>query len=358
MLIKFGNPLYPFPLPFLESADQNQSLCRLLSNSAREAENWASANSISGLPHTLVISAHILINIFSPSAYSLNIPALIMIILSFAGFLKIPGTSHRIFFIANILLGWMTFFSPSFEGMRFVWDVHLSRILLFPCALSIVLAASISQSRFFSFFLHAAGFFNMIFCFPLENDRMILFTAILLFIIFILIIRRLKSLIFPVILSVFLISAPFIHSLREAMRSDYLIQSYDVHPISKKHLPAWLFFNQDEKPFRIAVACGFYYHGHDCLIYPLLGKRFQNEILYIPITRDGSIIDYETVDENRQNIDFYSWLKRLKEKEVDYLVLSSPFTPEKQWIIENPEKFNMIFSDENLIIAAFIKNDV
>lgn len=102
--------------------------------------------------------------------------------------------------------------------------------------------------------------------------------------------------------------------------------------------PIWQFLD-DGPAHRIAVSYGWDGIGHNGLRYPLTGSRFQNQVLYVPITKSGEIIDYREEDRVASETDEAAWLERLEEAGIDYVVLCYPPPPELQFIERNPKSF-------------------
>ena len=99
--------------------------------------------------------------------------------------------------------------------------------------------------------------------------------------------------------------------------------------------PIWRYLD-DGRPHRIAVSYGWDGIGHNGLRYPLTGSNFQNEVLYVPISRTGEVIDYREGDRILREMDEAPWLARLERERIDYVVLGFPPPPELQFIARNP----------------------
>lgn len=106
--------------------------------------------------------------------------------------------------------------------------------------------------------------------------------------------------------------------------------------------PIWQHF--DALPgHRIAVTAGWELAGHNWYRYPLLGSRLQNELLYVPITQDGQIIDYQELGRSAHRAVFLAWLHRLSDRRVQYVVSLAPEnTLESKWMTQHPDLFQPI----------------
>jgi hypothetical protein len=91
----------------------------------------------------------------------------------------------------------------------------------------------------------------------------------------------------------------------------------------------------------MAVSAGWRSNGHNWFRYPFLGSRLQNRVVYVPITQDGSIVDYRITADARARADYDAWLRRLVDERVDYVVLLPPDPPEAAWVRAHPELFTL-----------------
>jgi hypothetical protein len=111
-----------------------------------------------------------------------------------------------------------------------------------------------------------------------------------------------------------------------------------VTPRYSSAAPIWRALD-DGPPHRIAVTAGWNGIGDNVLRYPLLGARLQNQVRYVPITRDGSIIDYERADAVRARADPDAWLAGLRAAAIDVVVTLDPQPIEAEWIAARPDLF-------------------
>lgn len=96
-------------------------------------------------------------------------------------------------------------------------------------------------------------------------------------------------------------------------------------------------------PQRIAVASGWDGIGHNAYLYPLFGARLQHEILYVPPTCSGEILDYQRHAALLAAADLDCWLRHLLDADVDLVVtLAPPKTPERAWVDAHPGLFEPV----------------
>lgn len=147
------------------------------------------------------------------------------------------------------------------------------------------------------------------------------------------------ALVLPCAAAIPRIRAQFRYPIYEAATS--ATPAYDLHALDPRFSSwrIWAFLD-DGAPHRVAVAAGWGGMLQNCYLYPLLGSRLQNRVLYIPPTRSGAVIDYRKLPVLLHEADFDAWLRRLLEQEVDYVVTLSPPPPEEgMWILKRPDLF-------------------
>lgn len=117
--------------------------------------------------------------------------------------------------------------------------------------------------------------------------------------------------------------------------------AYDVHTLLGSSAACWPLWQHldDGRGHRLAVTAGWDGVGHNWYTYPLLGSKLQNEVVYIPPTKDGRVIDYRLEPELLSEADFYAWLARLVEARVELVVSLPPAPIEDQWLRTRQDLF-------------------
>jgi hypothetical protein len=113
-------------------------------------------------------------------------------------------------------------------------------------------------------------------------------------------------------------------------------------PVEPYWLDASVLVDQPSRPRRIAVTSGPWVMGDNWFVYPFLGRRLQNEVLYVPVARDGAIRHFGSPAVNAEYLleaDFSSWLKRLRRERVTHVMSFSPPSVELGWMESHPELF-------------------
>jgi len=117
--------------------------------------------------------------------------------------------------------------------------------------------------------------------------------------------------------------------------------AWDVDRLEPDYAAAWPIWQRFDQPrgHRLAVAAGWDGIGHNWYLYPLMGRRVQNVLIYETPIQDGSILDYRNMEEIVARADAAAWLERLLASRVGFLVTLAPDTLEWAWAIQLPAIF-------------------
>jgi len=80
-------------------------------------------------------------------------------------------------------------------------------------------------------------------------------------------------------------------------------------------------------------------------MYFFLGSRLQNRISYVPITRDGEIVDHGPENDRLERGNFESWEARLRAEETTHLMCFRPAAIELSWAETHPGMFERLDGD-------------
>jgi hypothetical protein len=130
---------------------------------------------------------------------------------------------------------------------------------------------------------------------------------------------------------------------------------FEMHALTPELAGAWPIWERldDGTPHRIAATFGWDSFSHNAFRYPLLGSRFQNRVLYVPITHDGTVIDYQQTQKVSAAADAEAWIRRLVDERVDIVFAQYPPPPELEWIKARPALFEPIAASEGERQLAF-----
>lgn len=134
------------------------------------------------------------------------------------------------------------------------------------------------------------------------------------------------------------------------------LRAYDHHPLSARFAAAWPIWARldGERPSRIAVTYGWEVaKASNAYLYPFLGRRLQNEIIYVPPTRDGSLVSHSKFSTLRAKADEGAWLERLRASRVDYVVALGPEPLEAAWMKSRPDLFELVATSSDRKSRAY-----
>lgn len=151
-----------------------------------------------------------------------------------------------------------------------------------------------------------------------------------------------------------------VQGYRDGSRYTYYRQQYDLHPFPTSLVNAWEFLDRPGQLKRIAMTVAWEPPGHAWFFYPLLGKRFQNEILYVSAKHKGDVPTW--LDRGRlRGHNLSIWLDNLRQDRVDYILvvnnLVNPYVMDRGmlfretwpdellWMQNRPRQFSPVFSD-------------
>jgi hypothetical protein len=132
-------------------------------------------------------------------------------------------------------------------------------------------------------------------------------------------------------------------SLRERDRQLHYQKSYSRHRVIKYFASALPILDRLEQPLRIAFTSGPWKNGDNLYLSVLFGRRFQNQLFFIPETREGRALERDGQFFSRRHLfDREAWLKRLREQRIDYVVSFGPTSLEQRVMEAYPRSFSFV----------------
>jgi hypothetical protein len=132
--------------------------------------------------------------------------------------------------------------------------------------------------------------------------------------------------------------------LRDRTRHDDYVHGHDLHAVFQVAAPGWNLLDDPDRPARIAYVTGWSAWGCNWFVYPLLGRRLQNELLFVPATRSGEPGSYRP-NATAEPATAEQWIERLRQARADVLFVAMPAPPELAWAEANPQVFKPRASD-------------
>jgi hypothetical protein len=113
-----------------------------------------------------------------------------------------------------------------------------------------------------------------------------------------------------------------------------------IHHTPSGWVPLAKAVDDPTKGYRIAVTGGVMTNRESWFAYGLLGTKLQNELVYVPPTTDGKII--EDLVKLKGIADRDAWIARLREEKIAYVVALNPDAVEIGWMNAAPEIFHKL----------------
>ncbi len=140
--------------------------------------------------------------------------------------------------------------------------------------------------------------------------------------------------------AVLIIGLTFLPALKDMLRPTQLMSAFEGYDMDRTTSPAWGYCDDLAKPRRIAFSTGWDgMLGYKWYAAYLMGRRLQNHLTYVPITKSGGVIEYNDTNRIREEADFDAWRRRLSEQRIDTVVLFLPYPPEYDWVVARPDLF-------------------
>lgn len=133
--------------------------------------------------------------------------------------------------------------------------------------------------------------------------------------------------------------------LRDALRQDFIGMDIALHVTPRywaKALPA---VDARGVNRRIAVTSGPWQDLDNWFVYPFMGRRLQNRVLYVPVSPDGTVEPFRsgtTLDGMARSADYEAWIDRLRQHDVTDIMSFKPASLELLWMDRHPERFERL----------------
>jgi hypothetical protein len=122
---------------------------------------------------------------------------------------------------------------------------------------------------------------------------------------------------------------------------------WEVDGTPKDFLAGWRQSDQ-APPQTIAFATGFNNHGQNWFIYPLMGRRLQNTVMYVPLNLSDPPGSRAFV--RRENPVHAEWLRQLQQRKVNAVYVQAPWPIEDGWMREDQERFTLVLDTSSFRI--------
>jgi hypothetical protein len=133
-------------------------------------------------------------------------------------------------------------------------------------------------------------------------------------------------------------------NLRDTLRDPLLHSDYGLHWFA-----GWRYWAQavslvdhPGEHYRISVTSGSVQNTDNWFVYLFMGRRLQNEVVYVPVSGDGRL-DHFGRDEEYERLarraNYWAWRLRLHNQGVTHVLSFEPSSLEIGWMLDHPESF-------------------
>ena len=165
--------------------------------------------------------------------------------------------------------------------------------------------------------------------------------------------RQSPRLLLAMVAVVGVVAVCFLQVIRDGNRWIRYADSTDVSWIPREFVDGWRYCDQPERPLRIALTTGWAHRGQNWFFYPLLGRRLQNTVVYIPA--DHQPPSMQRGSESPRDADAsLAWVQSLRRENVDVVFIQEPWPPEEAWIRDRPDTFTLLRSGDSFKIYRLL----
>ncbi|MET0154249.1 MAG: hypothetical protein ABW298_16790 [Candidatus Binatia bacterium] len=133
--------------------------------------------------------------------------------------------------------------------------------------------------------------------------------------------------------------------LRDDLRFELFRREFLIHPIHPYWLEAAAIVDPPQRAHRIAVTSGPWQDLDNWVVYPFLGRAFQNQVLYVPVSGDGAVHHFGLAplnDEYARTADLVRWEAQLREQAFTEVMSFRPPSIELPWMESHPARFRRL----------------
>ena len=133
-----------------------------------------------------------------------------------------------------------------------------------------------------------------------------------------------------------------IEEVRSHLRVNLFAQDFALYPVPQYWVDAVPLVDDPKVPRRVAVTSGPFQSMDNWFASPFLGQAFQNQVVYEPVSADGTLRRFGPKgmnDEFVRTASFQAWVRRLHEHRVTDVMSFTPPSLELEWMEAHPELF-------------------
>jgi hypothetical protein len=260
---------------------------------------------------------------------------------------------------STILATWAAYHAPSLEVIRGSFASSAVRFLLPALLPSIIVSAALCRSlprfgRAYFLFLLAGTFFQLLLYLPYGLSApgaralgalvacLAVGAVVVRWIVLLPVRTGYRAAVLAALVAFALVG---LKMLRDDLRFELFRREFLIHPIHPYWLEAAAIVDRPQTPHRIAVTSGPWQDLDNWVVYPFLGRALQNQVTYVPVSRDGAIHHFGLGSLNDQYVrtaDLARWEARLREQDFTEVMSFRPPSIELDWMESHPAQFRRL----------------
>jgi len=136
-------------------------------------------------------------------------------------------------------------------------------------------------------------------------------------------------------------------SARDDLRSRFFHEDYTLHWFAgwRYWVDAADIMDVPTQHLRLAVLAGAEQNEDNWFVYPFMGRRLQNEVVYVPPSASGRLQHYDGGQlwaDFVQSSNYWAWRMRLQKLMVSHVMSFRPASIELGWMEAHPETFERL----------------
>jgi len=136
-------------------------------------------------------------------------------------------------------------------------------------------------------------------------------------------------------------------SARDGLRSQLFHSDYTLHWFAgwRYWVDAADIMDVPHQHLRVAVLGGAEQNQDNWFVYPFMGRRLQNEVVYVPPTGTGRLQNYDGGQlwtSLVQSSNYWAWRMRLAKLQISHVMSFRPASIELGWMEAHPESFERL----------------
>jgi hypothetical protein len=157
-----------------------------------------------------------------------------------------------------------------------------------------------------------------------------------------------KAMVRPVARLAIVVLALFgLTSVRDGLRSQLFHSDYTLHWFGgwRYWADAADIMDVPRQHLRVAVLGGAEQNEDNWFVYPFMGRRLQNEVVYVPPTGTGRVQNYDGGQlwtNLVQSSNYWAWRMRLGTNHISHVMSFRPASIELGWMEAHPESFERL----------------